>query len=126
MDSIIINGNKIETSLCIPEEEQQKGLMFKDSIDKPMTFVFSKPSFNKFWMHNTKIPLDIVFCCDNSIVDICEGQPYSLKLVGPNIKTDLVIEFPKGYCKANGIKISDPVNLKTSVNSLAKIFTQKI
>src|SRR5271170_883578 len=93
---VIINGRKMETLLAISEEEQSRGLMYVDPPAPNMAFLYGYPKINKFWMKNTKAPLDIVFANKNKIVSICSGKPYSTEIIGDNRLSDLVVEFPAG------------------------------
>lgn len=44
-------------------EERSRGLMFREELPEGqgMLFVFDKPQMLRFWMKNTRIPLDILF-----------------------------------------------------------------
>lgn len=104
-----IGDNVFETDLAITAEEKERGLMFVKE-PKIMSFINQYPSVQKFWMRNTPMALDLCFAYKGSIVNICQGEPNSTKLIGDDQLSDLVIELPQGYCKSYGIKIGDPVN----------------
>ena len=122
MDRILIKDKEFNTLVAISEEEQQRGLMFKSWPPPIMTFDFKKADYHKFWMKDTISPLDIIFCKRDKIIDIYKGQPLSLTFIGPDDKTDMVIEMPLGTAEKYGIKKGDSVNLKYSLNTLAKRF----
>jgi uncharacterized membrane protein (UPF0127 family) len=124
-DYINIAGKKVPTKLAITQEEQEVGLMYQKWPPPVMSFIYASPRINKFWMKNTKTPLDIVFCLKNKIVSICSGEPYSTALIGDNRISDLVVEFPAGTCKSFDVKIGDEIGLEYSENSLMKIFMLK-
>lgn len=126
MNYVILKDKIINTVPAITEDEHMTGLMFKDSVPDSMSFLFTKASINKFWMHNTKIPLDILFCNNNKIIDICSGVPYSKEYIGPNLYSNLVVELPKGYCEKNQIRIGDNVRVKLSISKLADFFEIKL
>jgi uncharacterized membrane protein (UPF0127 family) len=63
-------------------------------------------------MKNTFSPLDIVFISNGIITDIVRGTPMSEDLVGPNSKSDMVLEFDYGTCKALQFKVGDKVSLQ--------------
>lgn len=78
-----------------------------------MSFLYKRPKINKFWMHNTSSPLDIIFCCNGKVIDICYGEPFSTKVLGPDRDSDLVIELPAGLALASDIKIGQLAGLVT-------------
>lgn len=125
MDKIIICGNEYNTLVALTEEEQNSGLMFK-KVPTVMCFPFKEAGLHKFWMHNTPLPLDIIFCKAGKVVEICSGVPYSLDFVGPNSLTDLVIEVPAGTAARDNIKIGDNVKLKHSVKTMARVLSSKL
>ena len=126
MNYVIINDKIINTVPAITEEEHMRGLMYVDKVPESMSFLFNKSAIHKFWMNNTKVPLDIVFCHNDRIIDICKGEPYSRRFVGPNKYSNLVIEFPQGYCKENSICVGNKVRVKLSINKLAAFFESKL
>jgi len=108
----IINGQAYDALLTESLDEQQLGLMYQPWPPPIMVFLYYAASKNKFWMKNTPSPLDIVFAHKNKIIDICEGKPLCLDPIGPEEETDLIVEFPKGFCKENNIKKSDSIFIK--------------
>ncbi len=120
-DYIIISDNKIPTLLALTSSEQEKGLMFRETLPPAMSFVYKTPKINKFWMSNTYLPLDIVFSLNGKITNICKGEPLSTSLIGSDSLSDLIIEFPYGTCSRLEIKSGDSVKLICSLKSLAKL-----
>lgn len=61
-------------------EEQARGLMFRTAMgpDEGMIFPMNPPRTASFWMHNTVIPLDIIFVgTDGRILNIAANAvPY--------------------------------------------------
>jgi uncharacterized membrane protein (UPF0127 family) len=111
-ESYLSIGNQfLPTLLAITAEEQQQGLMYRDWPPPVMSFVYSAPSINRFWMHNTPSPLDIVFSLKGEVTSIHKGEPYSTKLIGDYKFSDLVVELPYGTCKKLGIVIGDSIQL---------------
>lgn len=103
-------GNKVfKTLLAVSEREQQRGLMFIDPPTPVMAFVYSRSQVNKFWMANTKAPLDIVFSHKGIIKQICKGEPFSTTMIGDNTLSDLVVEFPQGTCEKEGISVGQEI-----------------
>lgn len=108
---IYINNNIFDTLLAVSEEEQQRGLMGQAWPPPVMTFVYSSPRVNKFWMKDTPSPLDIIFCSKGKVSQICLGEPYSTSVIGDNKFSDLVIELPHGTVIASGIKLGHHVGI---------------
>lgn len=108
---IYIDANVFPTLFAISEDEQTKGLMFEPSPPPIMSFIYEKPKVNKFWMHNTPSPLDIVFCCRGEVNQICRGEPYSTATIGSDNPSDLIIEFPFGTVKSSNIKLGHKVGI---------------
>lgn len=124
MSNIILVGkDRYEALVAVTEEEHAQGLMYKKPPVPNMLFPFEKAAVRKFWMTNTPAPLDIVFCRANRVVSIEEGIPFSMKLVGPDIETDLVIEFPRGTFK---YAIGTPVSVKYDRNTRERVFRATI
>ena len=123
---IYIHNNIFPTLLAISAEEQSKGLMHQAWPPPVMSFVYERPRINKFWMKNTPSPLDIVFCHDGRISQICYGEPHSTSVIGDNLPSDLVIELPYGTTKSSDIKIGHAVGLvKPTKDELHKIIAEK-
>jgi uncharacterized membrane protein (UPF0127 family) len=93
--------------------EQQRGLMFRTAMgaDEGMIFPNSVPEQRSFWMHNTVIPLDIIYIGPGRrILNIVHGEPYNdtpLPSTGPVIN---VLELNAGRSDELGIKPGDVVS----------------
>jgi hypothetical protein len=113
---VFINNNVFHSLLAESEQEQEHGLMHESWPPPIMSFIYKYPKINKFWMHQTPSPLDIVFCRNGKVIDICYGEPLSTKIIGPNDLSDLIIEFPHGTVASTDIKIGQDVGLVSSLN----------
>ena len=123
---IYVDSNIFPTLLAISEDEQSKGLMYEPYPPPIMSFVYAEPRIVKFWMKNTPSPLDIVFCCNGNIKQICTGEPLSTKTIGDDYLSDLIIEFPFGTVKNSQIKIGHKVGIIAPTESeLKKIIAEK-
>ncbi len=123
---IYISNNVFPTLLAISSEEQSRGLMYEEWPPPIMSFVYAQPQIVKFWMKNTPSPLDIVFCHNGKVSQICYGEPYSTSMIGADKFSDLVIELPHGTADSTGLKINHPVGIvKPTHAELQKIFAEK-
>jgi uncharacterized membrane protein (UPF0127 family) len=118
---VYINDNLFETLIALSDIEQRKGLMGEKWKPPIMSFVYDKPKINKFWMYNTPSPLDIVFCKNGKITQIHHGEPYSIKSIGNDEYSDLIVELPLGTIYDINAKISDSIGLvNPSIKDLFK------
>lgn len=123
---ISVGDNLFEALLAISSQEQERGLMYVEPPTPNMAFIYAQPGINKFWMANTPAPLDIIFCHAGKVIDICTGEPYSTRMIGPNQFSDLVVEFPYGTARQSNIKIGHYISLlRPSADELRQIITEK-
>lgn len=119
MDKLYIKDSAFDVKVAVTYEEQERGLMGCPWPPPIMAFPYKDSVIRKFWMKNTISPLDIVFCSDGKVVGICRGEPMSTELVGPNVASDLVVEFPRGTVEKYGIGVGDKVKLSLSIKTAA-------
>ncbi len=110
-DSVIFN---IDMELATNEEEHARGLMYRKQMDenKGMLFLFPNEDWRSFWMHNTLIPLDIIYVnAKREVVSICKNtntlDDTSLPSEAPAM---YVIEINAGLCDKYGIDKGTKVN----------------
>jgi hypothetical protein len=95
------------------EAEREHGLMNRPSMprDHGMLFEFPDDSDRSFWMHNTYIPLDIVFVqADGKVLTIARDAPACSEAIIPSggpVRT--VIELAAGTADRRGIHEGDYV-----------------
>lgn len=117
-----INNDIFQTLLALSEKEQERGLMWEPFPPPIMSFIYPHAKINKFWMKNTCSPLDIVFCNNNKINQICKGNPFSAEVIGSDIPSNLVIELPYGTVEHCKIKTGQSAELfLPSIDELLKI-----
>ena len=111
---LYINGRALYVEIASTDKERQKGLMFRENLDKNagMLFVFQDDKILSFWMKNTSIPLSIAFIDKNGkVVDIFHMKPYSLEPVVSTLKCRYALEVNRGYFKECGLKVGDKIDL---------------
>ena len=97
------------------EEEKQKGLMFVNKLSQTngLLLLYKKPKIVKIWMHNTQIPLDIIFINNqNKVILIRKGDPLSKKIISSITPVIGVLEIPEGCAKKLNIKVGDKTSWK--------------
>ena len=93
-------------------EQQERGLMFRRSLaaDEGMIFPYDPPSSVSFWMHNTLIPLDMVFIrADGTIARITTAKAMDDTPVPAGEPVAAVLEIRAGRAAELGIKPGDRV-----------------
>ena len=97
------------------EEEKQKGLMFVNKLSQTngLLLLYKKPKIVNIWMHNTQIPLDIIFINNqNKVILIRKGDPLSKKIISSITPVIGVLEIPEGCAKKLNIKVGDKTSWK--------------
>jgi uncharacterized membrane protein (UPF0127 family) len=123
---LYVADNIFPTLLAISEDEQSQGLMGQEWPPPVMSFIYSSPRVNRFWMKNTPSPLDIVFCCNGEVTQICRGEPFSTMAIGDYKHSDLVVEFPYGTVNSSQIKLGHQIGLvKPDPAQLKRIIAEK-
>lgn len=92
------------------EKEKARDLMFRKYLhpNHGMLFLYDPPSFARFWMKNTYIPLDLVFIdAQDKIVQIYEkAKPLSQKLICSQQPIKAILELSAGSIARYNIKIN--------------------
>ncbi len=113
---LLINKNKFTVEIAKTPEERRKGLMFRESLadHHGMLFVFDQDKIHSFWMHNTLIPLDIIWIGANKkIVFIQENtKPFDDTPITPSQKARYVLEVPAGTVKKLHLAPNDKITLQ--------------
>jgi uncharacterized protein len=106
---------QIAVEVAERQRDRSRGLMFRTSMpeERGMIFVSKRPEVHQFWMHNTCIPLDMLFVDgDGVIVGIEENVPTmndsTYAVPCPSL---YVIEVNAGYCRRHGIVAGQKVQL---------------
>ncbi len=93
-------------------EQQERGLMFVKALapDRGMIFPYDPPQPVAFWMHNTLIPLDIIYIrSDGTIARIANAKPFDDTTLPSGEPIALVLEIAGGRAAELGIKPGDKV-----------------
>jgi uncharacterized protein len=95
------------------DDERSRGLMYRKELPegRGMLFDFEREAPVAFWMHNTYIPLDIIFIRgDGRILRIAENaEPLSDRLIPSGGPVRAVLEVIGGTARRLGIAPGDHV-----------------
>lgn len=100
-------GNSVEVELALSDDEVTRGLMYRTHMpeDHGMIFRLEERKEQTFWMHNTCIPLDMMFIDeDGTIVGILENVPTindEARTVG--CPSRYVLEVNAGWSRRHGV-----------------------
>ena len=107
--------------LASNDAERERGLMFRKELPEGtgMLFDFEREAPVAFWMHNTFIPLDMIFIrADGSILRIAENaEPLSDRLIPSGGPVRAVLEIIGGTARKLGIAPGDRVESPIFKNS---------
>ncbi len=108
------NGvHAFDVELATNDAERERGLMFVRQLPegKGMLFDFQHDEEVSFWMHNTYVPLDMLFIGSNGqILHIVENaKPLSDTLIPSRYPVRFVLEVIGGTADKFGIAVGDKV-----------------
>lgn len=110
------NGKEITVEIADNDEMRARGLMYRKQMPENhgMIFLFNERVNHTFWMHNTCIPLDMLFIDDDgTIVGIEENTPTlndSTFQVG--CLSRHVLEVNAGFTRKFGIKAGQKIEMR--------------
>jgi len=106
---------KVDVELATTEKEITRGLMYRRSMpeERGMLFHLDERREHTFWMHNTCMPLDMLFIDDDgTVVGIVESATPltdSSRTVGcPSV---FVLEVNAGWCRRHGVKAGQKLGI---------------
>jgi uncharacterized protein len=92
---------------------RQRGLMYRKHLapDAGMLFIFDREEQHSFWMHNTLIPLDMLFIkSDWSVLGIVENaEPLTDSLRNVPGASQYVLEVNAGFSRRHGLQAGTTV-----------------
>jgi hypothetical protein len=98
------------------DHDRQRGLMYRKSMpaDQGMIFWFAEKDNHSFWMHNTCIPLDMLYLDDDGlIVGIEENTPtISDDTFEVGCQSRYVLELNAGWTRAHGVTAGQKVKIE--------------
>lgn len=111
-----------DVELALTLEEVRKGLMDRSNLprNKGMFFIFGESGERKFWMKNTRIPLDIIFIRSDGIIHKIHrnAKPFDKTLIPSEGAVLGVLEINGGLAGELGIAKGDIVHHSEFGNQL--------
>jgi uncharacterized protein len=105
---------RIAVEIADTDAKREQGLMYRKSMadTNGMLFLFPYSEPRNFWMHETYIPLDIIYVDANrTIVSIARNCKTLSDENIPSVKSaQFVVEVNAGFCDKHGIKEGDLVS----------------
>ncbi|MBL8602892.1 MAG: DUF192 domain-containing protein [Myxococcales bacterium] len=107
--------SRVTVEVARTDAVRQRGLMFRREMaeDRGMIFVFPRAQNQVFWMHNTYIPLDMIFIReDQTILGIVENATPETD-TGRSVPGDslYVLEVNGGWSRRHHVAAGDRVEL---------------
>lgn len=94
-------------------KQQQQGLMYRQFMagDAGMLFPFKNEQVADFWMHNTFLPLDILFIKSDGTITkiITDATPLSQDILSSGTPVKAVLELNGGTVEKRGINVGDKI-----------------
>ncbi len=102
-----------EIEVADSEQEKALGLMFRTKLGdgEGMLFFYGPEREISMWMHNTYIPLDMLFIRADGVIHRIEvkAEPLSDRVISSGGPIAAVLELPGGAAEKLGIKAGDRV-----------------
>jgi len=106
---------RLGVEIADDDAERAQGLMGRPILpeDKGMLFIFEKEEMQSFWMHNTLVPLDMIFADSaGRIVFIHHrAKPMSDDQISSRFPVKMVLEVNAGLAKRRGIAVGDTITV---------------
>ncbi len=109
-----IGEHTLQCEVARTEEEQARGLMFRENLPEEygMLFIYESDRRLSYWMKDTGIPLSIAYISsDGTIKEIYDLKPFSQKEVLSRYSVRYALEVNQGYFESRNIKPGDRVEL---------------
>jgi uncharacterized protein len=97
-----------DMEIAATPDAQERGLMYRTALGEDAGMVFDFPSAHhaSFWMHNTCIPLDMVFVSeDKLVIGVVTAPPLNDESRAVPGMSKYVVELAAGVAKKRGIGI---------------------
>lgn len=114
------SGRQIVAEVMILEKDMMRGMQFRDAMppDRGMLFVHRRPGRYTYWMHQVKVPLDIIWLDrDKRVVEISANTPpctakeaTGCPTYGGHAVARFVLELNGGLAQQYDIRVGTPLS----------------
>ena len=128
---MIFKSHRFTAEVAVAPGEQQRGLMYRQSLakDRCMFFFYEQDAKHSIWMKNCFISLDVVWMdADGKVVGFEQNVPPCSPLLGDGCPTygeeylaRHLVEFLSGTIKRIGLKKGDRLGWDLELNNGRKI-----
>lgn len=98
----------LEAQIALSQGEQQRGLMYRESLgeNRGMLFPYPSPRRLSFWMANTSIPLDIgFFAQDGRLLEVHRLHPFDTQPTpSRSDQVQFALEMNQGWFRRMGLR----------------------
>jgi len=111
---IVVAGIDIQVEVAMTRQQRQQGLMYREYLpaNEGMLFIYPSPRILRFWMRNTRIPLDIAFIDRQGIIRSIQPMPRTEsddRTVSPS-PAMYALEMNLGWFRENDVCVGDRVS----------------
>jgi uncharacterized membrane protein (UPF0127 family) len=114
------NGKTIHAEVLFRRDDVMRGMMFRTSLpeNRGLLFIHARPGRHSYWMHNVKVPLDIIWLNkEREIVEIVpavppcpESDPVKCPQYGGNAESRFVLELGSGMAARHGLALGQTLD----------------
>jgi uncharacterized membrane protein (UPF0127 family) len=115
-----IGRQKFAIEVARSAGEQETGLMKRDAMpaDHGMIFVFADDQVRRFWMKNTRFPLDILFLdSTGKVVSVRQMQAYDMNETSSDFPARYAVELNSGAAAQSGVQVGDILDIPPPARS---------
>lgn len=106
---------EVEVELMLTDPHRERGLMYRREMAEThgMLFVFDEEKEHGFWMHNTCLPLDMLFVAeDGFVVGVLEEVPtMNDDMRSVPCRSKYVLELGAGFARKYGVRAGQTIQI---------------
>lgn len=116
---VLPDGVWLEVEVASSPRPRERGLSGREDIGNGMLFCFRDTAIRHFWMYDMRVPLDVVWLRDSTIVGVDEDVPvftdsdasFGVELEWTQFPSpepvNAIVELPAGSVAAHSLKVGD-------------------